>query len=520
MELAIKRAIKRISHQKIAKSISQFKRTNDHKKRIQKRTGLVKFGPTRHGVRTYDWFDPKYCARNANSISKVLWRSIRDGTYEPLPTKKFEIEKKGGGTREINSFSIPDSAIAQLIYRGIIKRNIRRFSSSSFAYMPDRDIFDAIISLRDFDRRSKIFATQIDFEKYFDKIPHEYILRLLRDQAIHTTTLELKVLRAFLNHKSSIWDGSSWKIEGKRKIGTPQGSAISLVLANLANHELDRQLSLLSGKFVRYSDDIVALSSTYDQALAIEHAFFWHCEQSGLVVNRKKSPGIAAFSEVQQEIRTTNHIDFLGYRFSFEKTELSPSVEKRLRGRLSKIINLHLIHYAKHLGSGSYRASRGPIPFDWDLLGLISELRKSIYGGNSEADIVQTISRGQRMRRMWGVMSHYHLIEDPKVLVRLDGWLLSIVCRAMKTRRHLRISHGCDCPTPTRRELIDGSWLHPDAWDENEDGEKILPELSFPSFIRAWKASSLHFRRYGVGRIADTGKGSNQDLSDLFEYQL
>ncbi|QCP87857.1 hypothetical protein EYE35_19515 [Cereibacter sphaeroides] len=518
MEKLIKHTIKRISHQKIAKSLSRAQREADYKKRIEKRTGLPIYGPARIGVRSRDWFDPIYCARNANSISKVIWRQIEAGTYAPKPTRKFEIKKKGGGTREIHSFSIPDAAVAKLMYRGIVRRNIRRFSASSFAYLPDRDIFDAILSLRDFDRRSKIFATQIDFEKFFDRIPHQYLNRLLESNTIHTTRIERSVLRSFMTHESTKWDGSAWVMDGKREIGTPQGSAVSLVLANLANHELDRQLSLLSGKFVRYADDVVALSNSYEQALSIEHAFFWHCDQSGLTVNKKKSPGISAFSDVPQEIRTTGHIDFLGYRFRFLHTELSPTVEKRIRSRLSKIVNLHLIHYTKILQPGPIRAARVPMSYDWDLLGLISELRKSIYGGNTESEIVAAISRGQRIRRMWGVMSHYHLVDDPAVFKRLDGWLLSVVCRAMRARRLLRQSYALDCPTPTRPELLSGVWLDPDAWRDNEDGEKVLPELRFPSFVRAWKASRLHFNRFGIGRVPDTGNGSSQDLSDLFEY--
>ena len=69
------------------------------------------------------------------------------------------------------AFSIPDAALANVILRRARDRNLKRLSPSSFAYHPDKNVFDAIIALNSHDKKGKTFAVQIDFEKYFDSIP-------------------------------------------------------------------------------------------------------------------------------------------------------------------------------------------------------------------------------------------------------------------------------------------------------------------------------------------------------------
>jgi RNA-directed DNA polymerase len=213
---------------------------------------------------------PRYFGNSSKTV--ITFRYQHD-------VSQFQKREVASGKLE---FSVPDTAISKLIYSGIIRRNIKKIPSSSYAYMPDRNVFDALLHLDDFDRRSNIFATQIDLEKFFDKIPHDYLDKLIHSDLLHTTTLEKRVLNSFMTHDSFEILGGVHKPLPKRSIGTPQGSSISLILSNLANHELDRELSLLSGKLVRYADDVVALSTTYEQALAVEHPFYWHCEHNGL----------------------------------------------------------------------------------------------------------------------------------------------------------------------------------------------------------------------------------------------
>jgi len=517
----------------IAKISAKNKKYEEHRERIKKRTGEPK-PPITGGSRTNDHFDPYYCAKNANVISKRIWAEIRGGTYKPETARAFDIPKKGGGVRPLTSFSIPDNVVAKLVFRAIVKRNIRNFSPDSYAYLPDRDIFDAIKALGEINPHEKIFAVQVDFKKFFDNIPHDFLHDLIGASSngkspLRITCLERRVITAFMSHKSSkrikkIATGASETVTNTRSVGTPQGSSVSLILANLALHDLDKSLQLKAGKFVRYADDVVALTSSYEQALQVEQAFYDHAHKNKLEINKKKSPGISLFAEKEQEIRTTSEIDYLGYRFTLKGTTISEAVEQKIKQKIARLINLYLIHYIKGGKFNKDRVSVATPQFDWDLLGLISELRRTIYGGNSEKNIRECLYKEASIKKMHGIMAHYALIDDRAPFARIDGWMVNSIRRAMKHRAlligKLGPSGSLAGLTPSNAQLIDGIWLDMDAWTkkETEDGPEPLPEVELPSFVKACKAARIHMKNHGVDRKSKGRNGSSDDLSDLLEY--
>ncbi len=533
LQEAIKNEIKSTSRRMIAKMAAKNKKFEEHRERIRKRTGVAPFRVTAP-KKTNDHYDPYFCTKNSNVISKVIWARLQKGTYEPEMARMFDIPKKDGGTRPLTSFSIPDNVVAKLVYRSIVKRNLRAFSPDSYAYLPDRDIFDAIKALSDTNPHEKTFAIQVDFKKFFDKIPHAFLDDLIGANSknrspLRITSIERQVIKAFMSHdfeKEIVKKatGVTKKIQERREVGTPQGSSVSLILANLALHDLDKSLQLKSGKFVRYADDVVALTNNYEQALQVEQVFYDHAHRNDLEINEKKSPGISAFSATEQEIRTTGNIDFLGYRFSPTGTTISSKVEEKIQTKIGRLVNLYLIQYIRNGSFNPNRVSVSKPQFDWDLLGLISELRKTIYGGNSEKNIYGCLYREEKIKRMHGIMAHYALVDDLAPFARLDGWMVSNIRRAMKHREFLiRSALGVTHTSgliPNKAQVIDGSWLDMNAWikKEGKDGLEPLPEVRLPSFVKACKAARLHAKNHGIDRKSKDLNGSSDDMSDLLEY--
>jgi RNA-directed DNA polymerase len=103
----------------------------------------------------------------------VIWQKILDGDYKAVPAALHRIPKPDGGVREVMSFSIPDSALANVVHRTATKRNLTLFSKFSYAYRPDQNIFDAIIHLKRSMVFPKNYVVQYDFSKYFDSIYHD-----------------------------------------------------------------------------------------------------------------------------------------------------------------------------------------------------------------------------------------------------------------------------------------------------------------------------------------------------------
>ena len=359
----------------------------------------------------------------------------------------------------------PDAALANVTLWRARSRNLKRLSPFSYAYHPDRNVFDAVLALSGFVTEERLFAVQIDFEKYFDSIPTAYLKRCVDDEKMVSLTPDERfILKEFLYHRFATKNDYATSSFGRRVKGTPQGSSVSLLLANLANQQLDRALERRSGRFVRFADDVVALCGTYEEAQEIEHTFVQHCQTSGLIINERKSPGIAIIANTPAEIRSFPQFDYLGYRFTKDGLTIPSTVKNRIKIKLSRLIHIYLIQYPLRYGFNTLRCGKKP-NFDWDLLGLITEIRRYLYGGLSEAEVTNFVRTGARLRTMRGLMGFYPLLEQKGDLQELDGWLVNNIRRAMRKRaRLLKSRYRVSGLKPNNAQLILGHWLDLNAW--------------------------------------------------------
>ena len=385
MQSELKREIAFLARKKLSDKVRQLEKDRDYRNKFEKRSGRKAPEPSYSQTKFVDkHFDPKHCLRNKNLISKSMWRSCQELSYKPKPSILVKIPKPDGSFREIMEFTIPDAALSRVMYRRLTARNIKKQSSDSYAYRPDRTLFDALLRLSNSIGEQKTFISEYDFKAYFDSIPHHYLTKLIENPEIFTTTkIERSVLKSFLQHQFAEKKDYLAGNFSKRKIGTPQGSSISLLLANLANDPLDKSLEKLNGQFVRYADDVVNITYNYEDALRVENAFFEHCSNSGIQLNIKKSKGISVLSKFGQELRNSESFNYLGYKISKDQLEMSDKAVENIKQKISDRIHIYLHRHprSKNLGYSSSRAGPG---YDWDLIGCVSEIRNIIYGGLTE----------------------------------------------------------------------------------------------------------------------------------------
>lgn len=498
MQKEIKKEIKRLSKRAFSKEAAKTSKRLKHKKKFERRTGTTgKTSSAKPPTSLENHFNPIYCARNANFISKTIWKKIVDFEYKPKPAINYKIPKATGGTRSIMAFSIPDTAVANIMLRKVRNRNLKRLSPSSYAYHPQKNVFDAILALRSYISDEKLFAVQIDFEKYFDSIPSAYLKNCIDDPSmLSITPHERAVFKEFLYHQYAETNDYKSKKFSRRVKGTPQGASVSLLLANMANHNLDLSLERCPGKFVRFADDIVALCNTYSEAQEIESCFVKHCANSGLIINEEKSPGVTIISRKKAEIRSYDHFDFLGYRLTNDGLSMPERVEKRIKSKISRLVHIYLIQHIEKHGFNPKRQGLKP-NFDWELLGLITEIRKYLYGGLTEEDIFSFLDNGKRLPKMRGLMGFYAILDDSAALRRIDGWMVNSVKRAMKKRASiLQKSFKIEGLTPTEKDLITGVWLSSSAWQGDN-----LPDSGLPSLVRGWRAARKYYFTFGLENV-------------------
>jgi RNA-directed DNA polymerase len=207
--------------------------------------------------------------------------------------------------------------------------------------------------------------------------------------------------------------------------------------------------------------------------------FLTHCATSGLRINAQKSPGICIFSDQSEEFRSIKDFKFLGYGMNRQGLFMHPAIETRLKKKLFNLINIYLLHYIEKPAQ-PVNIVRGGVDYDWDLMGLLAEIRNVLYGGLTEDHLKDFVTSGRKLPRMRGLMGFYALLDDHAALIRLDGWLVSTIKQAYLKRAHVFQAKGGTLQKISKEKLIRGNWYN--AKKYNSAG--FAPTANAPSFVR------------------------------------
>lgn len=181
--------------------------------------------------------------RRLDTYSFAITKAIRERRYHPATAVIRQIAKESGGSRDINVFQLPDASLSRLIYKSLLRKNLSRFSSYAYAYREERTAHDAVHRMfSEWKLLHRVYVAEFDFTKFFDNISHKHIWDVIDKYEFLVTAEERFVMETFLNSKTASIDNYSSSGGFARKKGIPQGTSISLFLANVACWELDHAL--------------------------------------------------------------------------------------------------------------------------------------------------------------------------------------------------------------------------------------------------------------------------------------
>ena len=255
-------------------------------------------------------------------LMPIIRNKLIEGTYRFKPALRMEIPKdEGSKTRKLGIPVIMDRIVSTSIQRVLEEIFDGDFTSSNYGYRRGRSQHQAIAYVKKKVEQGYSWCASIDDLKgFFDEIPHNLILKLIR-RKINDEPLMTLVARAL---KAGV------VVEGvfeKTTKGSPQGSPLSPMLSNIVLNEMDQELERRGLTYCRWADDSVILLKSERAAQRVSQGMIKYLEGTlNLPVNHEKS-----------EVAKFRDITFLGFRISGRRTRISVKALSKFKQRVKQL---------------------------------------------------------------------------------------------------------------------------------------------------------------------------------------
>jgi group II intron reverse transcriptase/maturase len=305
-----------------------------------------------------------------NNLYKI-WNRMSSGSYFPPAVRAVEIPKShGGGTRILGVPTVADRIAQTVVARRLEEKVEPIFHPDSYGYRPGRSALHAVAACR---RRcwKTSWVIDLDIRKFFDSVPWDLVVKAVG--ANTDLPWVMLYVKRWLQAPLQLPDGTLLQ----RDRGTPQGSSVSPVLANLFLHYafdawMAREYPTI--RFERYVDDAVVHCVSKTQAITVARAIADRMVEVGLQLHPDKTKIVYCKDENRRLDHEHTEFTFLGFTFRARAARRKngtvfasflPAISKDALNKISGEVRRWQLHHWTGHSFGEVAKRINPIVRGW-----------------------------------------------------------------------------------------------------------------------------------------------------------
>jgi RNA-directed DNA polymerase len=246
-----------------------------------------------------------------------LHERLRNGQYRAMPVERVWIDKEDGKQRPIGKPVLEDKIVQRGVAMMLEAVYEQDFYDFSYGFRPGRDPHQALHALTEQCVKMNVqWIVDADISGFFDSVNHTHLVDILKLRVKDGGIIRL--IGKWLN--AGVLEGETLTFPDK---GTPQGSVISPILANIyLHHVLDEWfvrdvLPRLKGRafLLRFADDFIIGCEMESDARRILEVLPKRCNRFGLTIHPTKTK-LVRFGRPPRGTRKDQQngtLDFLGF---------------------------------------------------------------------------------------------------------------------------------------------------------------------------------------------------------------